>query len=178
MPSFTPIITSVMSTIVLLLLSVQLSFGQRQTFPRTQENTTQNVVTLEMLGHGFGYSFNYERILFNNSFFRTSAQIGFSYYGKNADVTPVWIPITINQITKIQQHGYLEMGGGKIIRNDGFMNSDNVYVNNYRVQEWILRLGYRYEHPESPWVFKLTYTPFLSPGEYVHWGAMGFGVKF
>lgn len=178
MPSFITIITPVISTILLILLSVQLTFSQDSYSQKTTEKESLNVVTLEMLGHGFGYSFNYERVLFNNPFFKTSAQIGFAYYGKNADVTPVWIPITINQITKIQPNAYLEMGGGKIIRNDGFMTSDNVYINNYRIQEWILRLGYRYEHPDSPWVFKIAYTPFLNPDKYVHWGALGFGMKF
>ncbi|MEL7021891.1 MAG: hypothetical protein AAGK47_09790 [Bacteroidota bacterium] len=143
------------------------------------QHTHKNVVGLEMLGHGFGYTFNYERLLIHNSFFRTTAQLGLSYYGDNADTAPLWIPITINQLHPLGELGiHIEMGAGKIIRSHVPIFTESSSMRHLRVEEWIMRFGFRYQHPERRMLFKIAYTPFLPAGGITHWGAMGFGFQF
>lgn len=138
----------------------------------------KNVVGVEMLGHGFGYTISYERLLLQNDFFRTTAQIGFAYYGTKSDATPLWIPITINQLKPLGEGQFLELGVGKMIHSQMPIFTDLSGKGGLRMEEWIMRLGFRYQHPDRRMLFKMAYTPFLRSGGITHWGGMGFGLQF
>ena len=110
---------------VLLFLFTIIYFSPvfaQTSLPPTKEH--KNAVSLEMMGHGFAYTFSYERQLLNNNFFRTTAQIGVGYYGQQSDAVPLWIPITVNQLTAVRPGEFIEMGVGKIMRSQGRIFND------------------------------------------------------
>jgi len=144
-----------------------------------QNIENKNSVLIEVLGHGFFYSLNYERILWGNSKTHTSGQIGISYYGKESGVVPLWIPISLNQSIRIKGNSYAEVGIGKMFRNDGVLLQDGTFQNNYQFEEWIFRLGYKRYFKNNKWLFKIAYTPiFQDKADFISWGGIAFGYQF
>lgn len=166
------------TTLYLLLLILSSVSTQAQTIDNQPIKNYKNAVALEMMGHGFAYTLSYERLILHNSFFKTTAQVGFAYYGLNSDATPLWIPITVNQLTQIGEGEFLELGVGKILRSHGPIFNDLSGIGKLKIEEWIMRLGFRYQHPNRRMLFKLAYTPFLRPQKMTHWCGLGFGVQF
>lgn len=163
---------------ILSVFSTQQISAQSYSADNQEIKNYKNAVSLEMMGHGFAYTLSYERQLLDNSFFRTTGQIGFAYYGQNSDATPLWIPITINQLTKVGEGEFFELGVGKILRSYGPIFGDVSVIDALEIEEWIMRLGFRYQHPDRRMLFKIAYTPFLRPGEVTHWCGLGFGLQF
>lgn len=139
----------------------------------------RNAVMLEGLGHGGFYSLNYERILWRNSWTQTMAQLGFAYYGKDGGVVPLWVPITLNQAFRLSKNHFVELGAGKMFRNDGVVYPDGTFVDDYQIEEWVFRFGYRYQFSNGKWLLRVSYTPiYQDKSDYVHWAGLAFGYRF
>lgn len=166
----------------LVALTVWLSYAGAlaQTDATTVKSTEpRNAVMLEGMGHGFAYSLNYERTLFRKSWTQTMAQVGFAYYGKESGVVPLWVPITLNQAFRLHENHYVELGAGKMFRNDGVEYLDGTFVDDYQFEEWVFRLGYRYHFRNNKWLLRISYTPiYQDKSDYIHWGGVAFGYRF
>ncbi len=139
----------------------------------------KNIFSIEVLGHGFIYSINYERILLQKNRFITTGQIGLSYYPKNSGIIPIWVPITLNQLFRVKQNHFAEIGFGKLLGDDFIQYDPTVPVDQYLLDDWVFKLGYRFQSDSSRWVFKLAYTPiFMDKTDYIHWGGLGVGFRF
>ena len=66
------------SLLLLLTLLTIDYFGQKI------EN--KNSIQIELGGHGLFYSINYERIIINGDRFKTTGQLGISYYPPNTGI--------------------------------------------------------------------------------------------
>ena len=169
---------------VIILLVVITASNISYSQINEQENTAKdksgrNVLLVEALGHGYLYSLNYERVLFGKRKLQTSAQIGVSYYGKKSGIVPLWVPISLNQSIEIVKGKYLEVGVGKMIRNDGYETEEGEFMDEYQIEEWIFRLGYKHYFNNDKWVVKIAYTPiYQDRAEYIHWGGIAFGYRF
>lgn len=145
----------ILSFIVLMMLSSISCFSQDfEAFER------KNSVQLELGGHGLFYSFNYERILFDNGKFKTAGQIGVSYYPPFIGYIDVWMPIGINEIVSFGHH-HFEAGMGIIIIREASRDADNNAV------EWSwdhflsARIGYRFQKPDSRFLFRAGFSPII-----------------
>jgi hypothetical protein len=162
----------------LMIIFPSLMYCQTDTVQNHKKDVNKNVVSVELLGHGFLYSLNYERLLFNGSRAQTTAQIGFSYYPKKSGVIPLWVPISVNESIRIVNQNYIEFGVGKMLANDGVQMSDTEFINDYKINDWIFRIGYK-RFINDQWVIKIAYTPIYQDDiEFIHWGGIGFGYKF
>ncbi len=144
----------------------------------------KNAVLLELGGHGNFYTINYERILYDIDFAKTTVQIGFAFYGKSEDAPlPFWMPVTINQMFQLQGNHFLELGIGLMLVNDGIYHRDNTFTDNYTFTNIVGRFGYRYHTPNQKWVFRASYTPIyldsqLGGSDLVHWAGITAGYRF
>ncbi|MEO0471390.1 MAG: hypothetical protein AAF206_17300 [Bacteroidota bacterium] len=162
-----------------LVLWFSSSFAQYENTP----NDFRNAVLLEFGGHGFAYSFAYERDLLVTEKLGMRAQAGFSFYGLGGGVIPIWIPVSINEsirIGKSNWHG--EIGLGMMfwiedLQNDGrppFPNPNRSLDVNLT-----MRAGIRYQSENGRFVGRLGYTPFvLAEAEYIHWAGAAVGMRF
>lgn len=167
----------------LLLLCFCISFVSPLYGQPSQESnkkhTYKNAVSLELMGHGFIYSLNYERQIWWNENTITTAQIGVSYYGKKTGVVPLWVPMTINQLFRFHEGHFVELGVGKMLRNDGIEHHDGTFEDDYQIEDWVFRWGYRYQHPNSRWILKAAYTPIYLDGyDFIHWAGTAVGYRF
>jgi len=140
------------------------SFGQEydSLFGKEFENTIvsnqftyKNSIEFEFFGHGFLYSFDYERLLFNSDRFKTLGQIGIAYYPKSTGIIPLWIPIMINQLYSFNKH-HIEIGLGQIIFNDQTPEG----FNDYKLFGGF-KIGYRFQKPKSRFLLKAAFMPII-----------------
>jgi hypothetical protein len=149
---------------LLVLLSLKAS-GQvlAKPYPKAFEN--RNSLQFELFGHGFLYSFNYERFLFNGRRFKTAVQAGFSYYPPSTGLRTFWIPVSLNQLLSFNQH-HLELGLGQIFTNDySLLGSPIDMLGSFR-------LGYRYQPPGGRFLFRAGFTPaieYMGALKYENW---------
>lgn len=163
--------------ITIISLAPNLSFGQVEEIDLNINK--RNTIMLEGLGHGFAYSINYERILLDLPRTATTIQIGFAYYGENNVAIPLWMPVTMNQLFQTKKNQYIEIGLGKMLNDDGTYISRDSFINDYRFDDWVFRLGYRLHSNNGKWVFRGGYTPiYQDVGELIHWGALAVGYRF
>ncbi len=170
-------------------LALFLIFGVNASMAQSLPNSDligkhRNIVSLELMGNGFIYSLNYERILFDFDRLVTTAQIGVSYYPPSTGVIELWVPMSLNQLFRVKPKHYLELGIGQVLFGEDLFpeESDNVTIVNGNTDlgiDWIFRAGYRFQSDTSRWVFKAAFTPFYLNGwEFIPWGSLGVGFKF
>jgi hypothetical protein len=155
-----------------------MAFGQLITEKEEIDIPKNNTILLEAFGHGFMYSLNYERVFYKHPVTHTSAQIGISYYGNHSGIVPLWMPLSINQSIKMAESNYIEFGVGKMFRNDGYVAEEGEFINDYQIEEWIFRVGYKH-YFNNNWLIKVAYTPiYQDKSEYMHWGGISIGYNF
>ncbi len=166
-----------------LILGINASMGQSLQDP-SLTGKHRNIASLELMGNGFIYSLNYERILFDFDRFITTAQIGVSYYPPSTGVIELWIPMSLNQLFRVKPKHYVELGIGQVLFGEDLFVSEvpNRSIVNGNVDigiDFIFRAGYRFQSDSSRWVFKVAFTPFYLNGwEFIPWGSLGAGYKF
>ncbi|WKK86617.1 hypothetical protein QYS48_06820 [Marivirga arenosa] len=138
--------------ILLISLSNQLS---------AQEFNYKNNVQLELGGHGLAYSLNYERIIFDQSKWKTTAQFGMAYYPPFVGFIDLWLPMSINQIYKIGLSHHIEGGLGIIKVYSSTRDADNQAVDWSWDTFFSARLGYRYQKPDSRFLWRIGITPIM-----------------
>lgn len=126
-----------------------------------------NNIYVELLGNGYFYSLNYERMVLNSLACRVGVMYNLSNDNTNGGTV---IPIMVNFLPFNGKH-HLEIGGG-VTRFSGRLNWDEgaAYLPTAAI-------GYRYQPPEGGFLFKLTFTPILGAVRPIL-GGIGFGYSF
>ncbi|MGJ3234150.1 hypothetical protein [Marivirga sp.] len=121
----------------------------------------KNSLQLELGGHGLIYSFNYERILVDKGKHKTAGQIGVAYYPASVGFRDFWMPVGINQIYNFNSSHHFEAGLGMVLIREALRNEDNEAVKWFWDAFISARLGYRYQKPNSRFLFRVALTPVL-----------------
>lgn len=161
--------------LLLLLSSISSSARNVDSLKFAKKNSIQ----LEAGGHGYIYSLNYERIVFNKPKIKESIQFGITYYPKFLGFTDLWIFASSNSIRTFGNH-HFEIGIGIMSTIDipKNLNNENVHLS------WSPfltgRIGYRYQKPEGKFLFRIGFTPMmvLRDFEFLPLAAITFGKTF
>jgi hypothetical protein len=133
-------------------------FGQEEK-EAVQEFKYKNAAQVELFGHGIIYSLNYERIIFNAEKYKTTAQVGGSYYPKVIGFSALWLPIMLNQLFSFHKH-HVEMGVGHIFTKDNIKREEPPVSASYLYgnSDWAhlarVRIGFRFQKPSSRFCLK------------------------
>lgn len=158
---------------LLFASTLNLAISQ-DTIVKSGKFSDLNSVQLELLGPAGIYSLNYERILWNGSGWKTTAQVGFSILGTR-EWSGINFPISVNQLKSFRNH-HIEMGIGTVAN----LVFHKTVINGYQWESYMHfngRLGYRYQNPDGHFLFRAGYTPIVYP-EFGHWGGLSFGWSF
>ncbi len=146
---------------VFVVFSIALSASAQNSSIQPFQN--KNSFQLELMGPTVFYSLNYERILINGERFKTSAQLGISYYPPSTGMRDLWIPIGINEIISFGNH-HLEVGLGYLPVREALRDSEMEAVE----WEWSHmlngRIGYRYQKPDGRLIIRADFTPVFEIG--------------
>lgn len=136
------------------------------------ERTAKETVFLELLGNGFAYSLNYERLL-NEQY---ACRIGFStlppYY--------YFLPLTASYFIGQNEHRF-EMGGGGVLALLPKLQPSTPIIPAFFL---VLRFGYRYQPLNGGFNFAVTFTPLWDVGYNLWsprvspWGGISLGWGF
>ena len=135
-----------------------------------------NSIYLELLGSGGIYSINYDRLFTPN----IGGRIGFSYLSTEQDfiipeLTMYIFPLSFNYFVG-NGSSKLEFGAGMtFITGDydwlGSKGSGSVVVAN-------LNIGYRYQPVDGGFLFRIGFTPVVTPNGLQPWGELSIGGTF
>lgn len=143
----------------------------------------KNIAVFELGGPGLFYSLNYERILINAPRFKTSLQVGGSFYPKSTGTINLWLPITLQEIYSINPRNSIEIGAG-IVPIREYSEGLPGYFDEYWAWGdpfYTARLGYRRFSEDQKWITKFSFTPIFEiyDGILMHpTGALSLGYCF
>ena len=171
--------------VICITCLTSLAYGQEAINDKSSEKFRfKNSIQIDVFGHGCFYSINFERILLNSNKFKTSGQIGVSYYPETSGVIPLWIPISVNELISFNSH-HIEFGLGQVIINDRLPDGTNDYK-----LFGSFKIGYRFQKPDSKYLMKIAFTPIIDywdkfdsnfngpKVEFIPWGGLTFGYNF
>jgi hypothetical protein len=160
------------SSILSLLGLYTISFGQ--------SFKSKNYLVIEFGGHGAFYSFNYERLIVNNDLFKTSGQLGLTYYyshKNNRDYLTFGLPIQANQILFKKSH-HAELGMGTLVTYERLKSSNDYELNAFLT----FKIGYRFQNANKPIFYKIAFTPVFNfqvdQQLFNPWAMVGIGYQF
>lgn len=140
-----------------MIIITSSAFGQDGDSLRFQN---LNNIQIEAGGHCVVYSINYERIFLNNNNYKSSAQIGISYYPPKSGIRDLWLPVSINGLKSYGRH-HIEAGIGLVAVREALRNSE------YEAEDWFWnafisgKIGYRYQKPDGRFTLRIGFTPLL-----------------
>jgi hypothetical protein len=118
----------------------------------------KNSYYLEIMGNGFLYSINYDRIIYEKEKFKISGRIGFTYmpyWEVFTEVRGPGIPLELNFLFG-KRSNLLELGFGATY----FYFTDPYYdQKNYHFLMENLRLGYRHQKVDGRLLFRIAIVP-------------------
>lgn len=151
--------------ILILYFLPLLSFGQDSIVKKKS-------FFFELAGSGGLGSFNYEKEIYKKKITEFTFRLGFSIapIDKNNGAGLVF-PIMVNALVGKNAHKF-EAGIGQGItittRGSFFILATAV-------------IGYRYQHPDKKWFYRISYTPLISylvDFQIQHWGGLSIGYTF
>ena len=129
-----------------------------------QERSKRNMIHLELGGHGYAYSINFERTIVDRSDFKTTLMAGLAYYPKNIGLRDLWLPFSVNEILALNDRHGIELGLGYTFI---YSPIDETSFSSFLYRPWggavIGRIGYRYTSSNQRMILKAGFTPFLEP---------------
>lgn len=152
--------------ITLVAMVAFAGFGLAQAPEKSgpQPFSHMNSVQVDFLGHGGIYSVNYERVQHNGARFKTVLRGGAGIYPAYSGESGIRfkVPVTINEVVTLIGGHHAEIGAGIVLTNDYNFVALPVAGRFDGVEEYAaFHLGYRYQHPNCPLLFKTAFTPFL-----------------
>lgn len=136
----------------------------------------RNGAYFELGGSGVLSSVNYERHFANGLAGRAGFFVVTGESENDSDTTFV-LPLTLSKITNRSGNHHFEYGGGVTIatgdRQDLYDTADNEDTFSAVVLTGIA--GYRYQKPGRGVIFRATFTPFLSGGDFLPWAGVSIG---
>ena len=166
--------------------------------PDTLPKTGKNIVYMELLGSGFLYSINYERVLWTKDKKAITARMGLSQRGSFylKELNELFAPIVSNFLWG-NKKSKLELGAGVLVHFDAYG------VIREEMKEYgemkplsppfevfpIAIIGYRFQPKTKGIVFRASFTPIVDrlflPGYFTYdkshiwwWGGMSIGYIF
>ena len=127
--------------------------------PNTDIDRVKNVVYLELLGNGVGYSFNYERRLADRLWGRIGAGYIPALFVRLA-AFPVGVSYLFGKKSK-----FLETG---LVTTFAYADVDELFDSEDEEEFGIIlspTIGYRYQPQEKNLFFKIAFTPLFTPFE-------------
>ena len=127
--------------------------------PNTDINRVKNVVYLELLGNGVGYSFNYERRLADRLWGRIGASYTPALFVRLA-AFPIGVSYLFGKKSK-----FLETG---LVTTFAYADVDALFDSEDEEEFGIIlspTIGYRYQPQEKNLFFKIAFTPLFTPFE-------------
>jgi hypothetical protein len=143
-------------------------------------HSCKNVVYFELLGNGFLYSINYERIIVNSKNISLNARVGYSRFKFtvfNTLIDGELIPVNLN-INYGKANNRIELGAGAT-----FSTMNPGEKDEYKETNGVINLGYRY-HPYKTKSnigpsFRIGITNVVGPKTYLSlWPYASAGVAF
>ena len=131
----------------LLLFFTIVDSSCQEDFTSTEKFRRKNNVHLEILGQGWLYNFNYERLVLNTDRTKTFISVGVG-----AILPMFWFPTSITQLVSYKSH-HLSLAIGATPLFD-FSWSGTDYTG---------RIGYRYQKPNGRFLYEIGYTPWYRP---------------
>lgn len=136
---------------------------------------TREAAYAEVGGSGIIPTANYERY-FTDTF---AAHVGLGIVSVESDIGDegwaVSVPMVGSWISHPRSNHHLEAGGGALVilgESDSVSAIDDDSFSNFGVTGL---LGYRYQKPGRGFLFRATYTPVYSDGEFTNFGGLSFG---
>lgn len=158
--------------ILLFCLGISQSISAQGIHQTPSRFNSKNSIQFELMGAGYVYSINYERVVLNGSRLKTNAQVGYSYF----PYLRTLIPLSINELISFGKH-HAEIGAGYTYSPNG----ESFYMG---------RLGYRFQKPDGKWLFRIDYMPWSNEvasseqsgvvykPEWYSWAGVSFGYSF
>ena len=132
---------------------------------------SKNALYAELLGNGFAYSLNYERLIYGDERLGLSARIGIAPGFINL-FKGFGLPLEVNAAFLRRKGHMAEMGAGFawFYGKSRYRNADRELVTTgfYNVCDVNLRIGYKYCRPEGGFLFRAAFLPtfaVISPAE-------------
>ncbi len=148
--------------------------------PAKNDKLKSNSVQIEAFGQGSAYSLKYERVLINNTRFKTTASAGGAIYITN-ELRGVRqaIVVEVTELISFEQH-HIEAGVGHSLWNTEHAAED---IRNGGWHPYLTgRVGYRYQKPAGKLLYRIGFMPFFwykSSLKYdTPWLALNFGYCF
>ena len=158
------------------LLLILLMAGAPQSALGQAPVTARNAFYLELLGNGFLYSLNYDRLLTD----QISGRVGFMFLGAASDTSAAALaaaPIMVNYLVG-QGNSHFEAGIGVTLLSGGIENVEDFEDEDFNGAIGTATLGYRYQRPAGGFVFRVGLTPFFGAGGIVPYLGVSFGYGF
>jgi hypothetical protein len=150
--------------IILITFSKIFAFAQVEV-KNSNSFDNINIIQIELLGHGLYYSLDYERIIFNRDRFKSSAQIGCSYFQPGERTREFRIPLILNGIISFNMH-HIELGVGYVITHRTVLMENNQIDSKLWDRLTAGRIGYRYQKPSGHLAVRIGFTPYFGYGPY------------
>jgi hypothetical protein len=148
-------------TLVYLLFHSANLWSQKTEFPKPPAN----VLYAELLGNGFLYSLNYDRLIYHDENLSLTARAGISPGFVNL-FRGIGIPMEVNSLFfRKNGHsaeagpGFAWFNGKSTYRNDQLQQ---VTTSRYNALNVTMRLGYRYSQPGGGLILRAAFIPVFS----------------
>ena len=145
------------------------------TAANAQENSNvhQNNIYIELLGNGIIWSVNYERMIFSNSIIK----VGLGYIPKMENdfisaPQSILIPIDYIHLIDMNDNAKIDIGIGLTFKfgEEEYGDKDEIIPNAI--------LGYRYQPNINGFMFRISFSPYISENRFFPWIGISFGQKF
>ena len=151
--------------------------------PKSIAQPENSSIFIELGGHAGLWSINYDASLFEfnrNAYLQARIGLGLFSEFKTDESADIFCPIIISALLGDDEH-FVEVGVGQTISNyshrdwnnkNGFGRTTEVLTN--------LNLAYRFQSPQSRFLLRLAYTPFIildSQKPFQHWFGLGLGLQ-
>ncbi|MEY4875224.1 MAG: hypothetical protein RL708_373 [Bacteroidota bacterium] len=150
------------ATIFLIIISASSLQAKQDSLKISTEQSYKfkykNIVSVDLLGQCFLYSFNYERILLNKNNIKLSAETGLSYIPIFNYSEGIINKFSLNGILRLSDADYLEIGVGST----SFISSKDFEFpisSNFK-------LGARFQEPNNHIVFKTYFCQIINISKY------------
>ena len=119
----------------------------------------KNSLQFEAGGHAGLYSINYERVFLNKEKYKITGQAGASFapYGQHGYIAV--FPFALNGIRSFEKH-HIELGAGTAFGQ--YLTSGVAGITKGPVERITIRAGYRYQKPDSRFLFRAAFTPLIT----------------
>jgi hypothetical protein len=162
-----------MKALIIILVASSVAFSQ-------QEQKSNNIIYIELLGNGLFSSLNYEYAISNNF----SARIGLGYAFSNSESNSgahhdfAFLPVAmLNYLFQIHDNNYLEIGAGALISASDLSSSPGFESTVAVVPTFAL--GYRYSPKNGGFFFSAAFDMFsVSLSSVAPWAGLGLGYRF